>query len=158
MGTFEGKRVIVTGAGAGIGFAITRAFAAAGATVALNDMDASLAPRAAASLNAEIGAERVYPYALDVAASWPVFDLSLDPARCVAFNTHAVFLGAPGAAQDCPAHAAGRTEAILIEPLVETPAIWLARAGVHRILAHWLLLACDLLTLNTLAEPVVVEL
>ncbi len=69
-------------------------------------------------------------YALDVPASWPVFDLSLDPAQCVAYNTHAVFLGAPGAAQDCPAHAAGRTEAILIEPLASVTAGEAATASV----------------------------
>ncbi len=33
------------------------------------------------------------------------------------FNRHAVYLGAPGARQRCPAHAIGRTEAILVEPM-----------------------------------------
>jgi hypothetical protein len=34
----------------------------------------------------------------------------------VRFNRHALYLGAPSAQQRCPAHAAGRTEAILLEP------------------------------------------
>ena len=50
-------------------------------------------------------------------ASWPVYDLAADPATCVRFNRHAVYLGQPGARQRCPAHAVGRTEAILVAPL-----------------------------------------
>ena len=59
-------KVIVTGAGTGIGYAIARSFAQAGAQVALNDLDGALADRAAQALNAEIGAERVAAYGLDV--------------------------------------------------------------------------------------------
>lgn len=59
--------MIVTGAGVGIGFALCQAFAAAGATVALNDIDGGLAKEAAAKINERVGVERVYPYALDVA-------------------------------------------------------------------------------------------
>jgi Rv2525c-like, glycoside hydrolase-like domain len=55
-------------------------------------------------------------YRVTVPRSWPVYDLSRDPAVCVRFNRHAVYLGTPGAAQRCPAHAAGRTEAILLQP------------------------------------------
>jgi glucose 1-dehydrogenase len=60
-------KVIVTGAGTGIGYALARSFAQAGAWVALNDLDGALAERAAQALNAEIGAERVAAYGLDVA-------------------------------------------------------------------------------------------
>jgi hypothetical protein len=49
--------------------------------------------------------------------SWPVYDLSRSPTACVRFNRHALYLGVPGTEQRCPAHAAGRTEAILLEPL-----------------------------------------
>ena len=56
-------------------------------------------------------------YALRAPASWPVFDLVRSPATCVRFDRHAVYLGTPGARQNCPAHAAGRTEAILVAPL-----------------------------------------
>ncbi len=56
-------------------------------------------------------------YQAQVPASWPVYDLSKDPSRCVRFDQHAVYLGTPGPDQDCPAHIVGRTEALLVEPL-----------------------------------------
>jgi hypothetical protein len=52
-----------------------------------------------------------------VPASWPVFRLSVDPHACVRFDRHALYLGRPSAVQRCPAHAVGRTEAILVSPL-----------------------------------------
>jgi NAD(P)-dependent dehydrogenase (short-subunit alcohol dehydrogenase family) len=66
-GLFDRHAVLVTGAGEGIGFALCKAFAEAGADVALNDLDRQKAQHAAAHLNASIGAERVTPYALDIA-------------------------------------------------------------------------------------------
>ena len=56
-------------------------------------------------------------YRVRVPARWPVYDLASDPAVCVRFDRHAVYLGKPSSDQRCPAHAVGRTEAILIEPL-----------------------------------------
>jgi glycoside hydrolase-like protein len=56
-------------------------------------------------------------YVIHVPASWPVYRLATDPTRCVRFDHHAVYLGRPSADQRCPAHAVGRTETILIEPL-----------------------------------------
>jgi glycoside hydrolase-like protein len=53
---------------------------------------------------------------LTVPGSWPVYDLSHDPTVCVRFNRHAVYLGAPGPAERCPAQALGRTEAIVVQP------------------------------------------
>ena len=67
MSKFSGKAVIVTGAGVGIGYALCQAFAHAGATVALNDIDPLLCQRAAGQINEAIGAEQVIPYAGDVA-------------------------------------------------------------------------------------------
>jgi glucose 1-dehydrogenase len=64
---FEGKGVLVTGAGVGIGYAICQQFAREGALVALNDMDESLAHDAAQKLNDELGREGVFPYTFDVA-------------------------------------------------------------------------------------------
>lgn len=61
-----GKVALVTGAGIGIGFGLCRALAEQGATVALNDVDSDLAERSAAAINAELGAERVFPYPGDV--------------------------------------------------------------------------------------------
>jgi len=60
---------------------------------------------------------RYHGYRLLVPASWPVYDLAADPSVCVRFNRHAVYLGQPSSSQRCPAHAVGRTEAILVAPL-----------------------------------------
>jgi hypothetical protein len=62
-------------------------------------------------------------FRLRVPDGWPVFDLATDPRACVRFNRHAVYLGRPGSQERCPSHAAGRTEAILVEPLSEAGAI-----------------------------------
>src|SRR5260370_13685571 len=67
MSTFSGKAVLVTGAGAGIGYALCQSFASAGATVALNDIDPTLCHTAVQQINGALGAERVHPYACDVA-------------------------------------------------------------------------------------------
>ncbi len=56
-------------------------------------------------------------YKLTVPASWQVFDLSGRPRVCVRFDRHAVYLGQPSGNERCPAHAIGRTEAILVEPI-----------------------------------------
>ncbi|MBR7839571.1 DUF1906 domain-containing protein [Actinospica durhamensis] len=53
---------------------------------------------------------------MQVPASWPVYDLTADPSRCVLFDQHAVYLGTPGVDQNCPPRAYGRTEALLIQP------------------------------------------
>jgi hypothetical protein len=55
-------------------------------------------------------------YRVRVPRSWPVYNLAGQPATCVRFNRHAVYLGRPGAREACPAYAIGRTEALLIEP------------------------------------------
>lgn len=52
---FEGSVAIVTGAGQGIGFEICRQLAMRGASVLLNDVDASLAKEAAATINQQGG-------------------------------------------------------------------------------------------------------
>jgi NAD(P)-dependent dehydrogenase (short-subunit alcohol dehydrogenase family) len=50
--TFAGKQAIVTGAGSGIGAALCRALAAAGADVVCTDLDEAAAARTAAPLGA----------------------------------------------------------------------------------------------------------
>ena len=50
MTRFGGKQAIVTGAGSGIGAALCRALAAAGADVVCTDIDGEAAARTAASL------------------------------------------------------------------------------------------------------------
>ncbi|HTU86271.1 MAG TPA: DUF1906 domain-containing protein [Solirubrobacteraceae bacterium] len=62
-------------------------------------------------------------------ASWPVYNLAADPTVCVRFNRHAVYLGTPSSRQRCPAHAVGRTEAILVSPLSAHGANARASAG-----------------------------
>ncbi|QNS07948.1 choice-of-anchor P family protein [Streptomyces xanthii] len=55
-----------------------------------------------------------------VPESWDVIDLDRHPDTCVRFDRHAVYLGTPGARQDCPAKALGRTEAMLVQPAGRT--------------------------------------
>jgi hypothetical protein len=59
---------------------------------------------------------RYHGVSVRVPADWPVFRLGSDSSVCVRFNRHAVYLGTPGANEDCPIQAIGRTEAILIAP------------------------------------------
>jgi hypothetical protein len=58
---------------------------------------------------------RFHGYKVTVPRGWPVYDLTKDRTVCVRFNRHAVYLGHPGASERCPAQAAGRTEAILLQ-------------------------------------------
>jgi hypothetical protein len=69
---------------------------------------------------------RYHGYALNVPRSWRVIDLTRHPSTCVRFDRHAVYLGHPGSEQACPAHAVGRTDAILVQP---------ATVGARRALA-----------------------
>ncbi len=59
---------------------------------------------------------RYHGHAVAVPPSWPVYDLARHPRTCVRFDRHAVYLGVPGAQQDCPAHAAGHASSMLLEP------------------------------------------
>ncbi len=59
---------------------------------------------------------RYHGRAVAVPAGWPVYDLARDPTRCVRLDRRAVYLGAPGARQRCPARAIGRSVAIVVEP------------------------------------------
>jgi hypothetical protein len=75
---------------------------------------AALAPGSASAT--AMKTVRYHGYSARVPAGWPVFRLRSGSRTCVRFNRHAVYLGTPSAAQSCPGHAAGRTEAILIAP------------------------------------------
>ncbi|MGH3067047.1 MAG: glycoside hydrolase domain-containing protein [Streptosporangiaceae bacterium] len=44
-----------------------------------------------------------------------MYRLDRDPSRCVRYDRHAVYLGQPGANQQCPAHLVGRTATISIQ-------------------------------------------
>jgi Domain of unknown function (DUF1906) len=54
---------------------------------------------------------------LEVPAGWTVVDLASHPSACVRFDVPVVYLGTPGAVQDCPAVLQSRTEAILLQPM-----------------------------------------
>ena len=59
-------------------------------------------------------------YRLVVPASWPVYRLAAGEGgtdTCVRFDRHALYLGRPSPQQRCTGQAAGRTEAILVQPL-----------------------------------------
>jgi Domain of unknown function (DUF1906) len=73
---------------------------------------------------------RYHGYRLVVPATWPVYDLATDPTVCVRFDRHAVYLGQPSARQSCPAHAVGRTEAILVAPVAAHGAGARSRSGL----------------------------
>jgi hypothetical protein len=51
-----------------------------------------------------------------VPGDWPVYDLAADPATCVRFDVHAVYLGQPSTDMQCPAGILGRADAVLVEP------------------------------------------
>lgn len=87
------------------------------------------APGAAAAVGAQsaaagsgaagaVGASRKVTFAgrkFEVPANWPVINLQTDPSTCVRFDVHAVYIGNPGANEQCPARGAGRPQgAVLI--------------------------------------------
>ncbi len=52
-----------------------------------------------------------------IPGSWKVVDLTTNPNACVRFDVHAVYVGTPGAQEDCPADGVGiPTGALLIQP------------------------------------------
>lgn len=65
--TANNQVVIITGAGAGIGFALCKAYAQTGATVALNDLSPSLAKFSAQQINDEVQRDAVIALPFDVA-------------------------------------------------------------------------------------------
>jgi Domain of unknown function (DUF1906) len=72
---------------------------------------------AAAADSASARVVSYHGYRLAIPSSWRVYDLAREPATCVRFNRHALYLGTPSARERCPAHEVGRTGAILLSPL-----------------------------------------
>jgi len=72
---------------------------------------AAVLPASAGAKTVQFQGERVA-----VPAGWPVIDLAKQPRTCVRLDRKAVYLGAPSAAQRCPANAIGRRRAILVDP------------------------------------------
>jgi glycoside hydrolase-like protein len=102
------------------------------------------APDAASTRLAPVGAaangplhEKTVDYlgrSFPVPYSWQVIDLTAHPTTCVRFDMHAVYLGHPGADEDCPARGVGRhTGALLIEPQQARASTAIAIALDHRI-------------------------
>jgi hypothetical protein len=78
---------------------------------------AALAVLAAAADSASARVVSFHGYRLAIPSSWRVYDLAREPATCVRFNRHALYLGIPSPRERCPAHEVGRTGAILLSPL-----------------------------------------
>ena len=91
--------------------------AKASAQAALADNPAAAAPAQPLASHATPATRVVqyHGYQVTVPGSWPIYDLTANPSQCVLFNIHAVYLGTPGSAQDCPAAALGHTESLLIQ-------------------------------------------
>ncbi len=53
-------------------------------------------------------------YSIMVRSSWQVFHLDTDPGQCVRYDINAVYLGNPGANQNCPPNLIGRAQTITI--------------------------------------------
>jgi len=94
-----------------------RRILAVGAAVAAFFGFAGVPAASAASSSGTYQVIDYHGYEIQVPASWPVYNLTADPTRCVLFNRHAVYLGTPGADQRCPARAFGRTGAVLVQPV-----------------------------------------
>jgi Domain of unknown function (DUF1906) len=62
-----------------------------------------------------------------VPARWPIYRLASHPHMCVRLDRRAVYVGTPGANQDCPSSAIGRRRAILLDPRASER----ARAGAR---------------------------
>jgi hypothetical protein len=75
-----------------------------------------LAGAAASPAQAAVRSVSYHGYVVTVPRAWPIYYLARAPRTCVRFDRHALYLGTPSALQRCPAHLAGRTEAILVEP------------------------------------------
>jgi hypothetical protein len=95
-------------------------FAALGGVAVAVALSTTAVPSASAATRAAVTDSTrtvtYHGYTVSVPASWPVYNLADDPDQCVLFNKHAVYLGTPGANQNCPARAYGRTDALLIQP------------------------------------------
>jgi hypothetical protein len=74
-------------------------------------------------------------YEITVPSSWPVYWLARDPAQCVRYDMHAVYLGTPGPDQQCPPGLVGRTDTVSIaSPTVAQSAVTsraLAQPGLN---------------------------
>ena len=89
---------------------------AAVALTATSGVAGASSPRATAAQTASTTTVAYGSYRVAVPSGWPVVDLAANPTQCVRFDVHAVYLGHPGDAQQCPSRLTGVTEALLVEP------------------------------------------
>ena len=89
-------------------------------TTAANTTAASATPATAAPVPAAPVTKTVRfdGYTFDVPAGWPVYQLDQDPAQCVRYDVNAVYLGTPGADQQCPAGLIGQRDTVSIASCV----------------------------------------
>ena len=75
-------------------------------------------PAALAATGSQPGQQEVSysGYRFEVPASWPVIDLAAHPDTCVRYDGHAIYLGNPGTAEDCPSRVIGVAGALLLQP------------------------------------------
>ncbi|MQY13196.1 hypothetical protein SRB5_33390 [Streptomyces sp. RB5] len=100
---------------------------------ALAGLAALAGPPAAAAAPASDGTRTVayHGYRITVPDDWRVVDLTANPRACVRFDRPAVYLGAPGEDNDCPAHLVGRTAGVVVEPIDARSARHAGRATAH---------------------------
>jgi hypothetical protein len=93
--------------------------------MALSLNPAALAPAYSATTSSVAGSGVDHPelrtvsyrgIQVEVPSTWPVHDLTSAPDTCVRLDRNAVYLGAPGADQDCPARAIGRSDTVWLRP------------------------------------------
>ncbi len=73
-------------------------------------------------------------YSITVPSSWQVFHLDTDPSQCVRYDINAVYLGNPGANQNCPSNLIGRAQTITITDVGVSgtpPALYQRAAVAH---------------------------
>jgi hypothetical protein len=88
--------------------------------VAILAITACRSERAVVAVHASSVTWKTVPFGVvvfEVPSSWPVYQLALDPTRCVRFDQHAVYLGKEGPSPQCPARLLGRSEAVQIQTL-----------------------------------------
>ena len=56
-------------------------------------------------------------YQVNIPAHWRVVDLTRQPRACVRFDVETIYLGHPGAQNDCPTRLVGRAAGLVVEPL-----------------------------------------
>lgn len=91
--------------------------ALAAALAGLLAVTSATAASASASPSAGLKQVSYLGYRFEVPRTWPVVNLSADPRACVRFDKHAIYLGTPGASEDCgTAGVARNVGALLVQP------------------------------------------